>query len=395
MAPPPLEASDLITTHLRTPRAIIADGPWTAEEILVADDSRILRFDAGGDYFGVLAESPLLVGVSALSWDPESLFGGGLLAATASGIVGIDAGGTVTQHLTFPSGAINSPPLTAASDGVLYTATSEEDLVWSLADGGIQPYVHGLGAVRGMAQSGDGFGGQLLLADAAMATECDLWNGMGRIVAADRNGELSPITGVRAELAGIGALLRDAAGAFNGDLLAADLLHESIIRISPEGDVEEFATGFGNLATAGCLAQASDGALLVLDCGSTNRATAARHEAPPPRVVRIAASGTSAPYEPQRDAPEVVTLAPVSPNPMNPRTAIRFHLTRAAHARLSIHSVQGANVRVLLDSDLPAGDHHFTWDGRDAARRTVASGIYLLQLDVDDVHHRQKIVVLK
>jgi glycosidase len=391
----PLVATDLITASLTAPRALITRGPWNDGEILIADDSQILRFTASGEFIGALAANPSLVAVSALAWDRTGHFGAGLLAATPSGILQIDSTGTIAEGVRFPSAPIGEPPLAADHTGTIYTAAPEADMVWSLTPEGVRELVPNLRAPRGLTQSGGGFAGLLLIADASMAADYDAWDGRGRILTADADGGLTAVTGVRPELAGVGALLLDLDDAFEGDLFAADVVHESILSIDPTGAIEEFASGFGNLAAAGCLAQATDGALLVLDCGRSNRATAARHLAPPPRVVRIAPKETGIELPVESTSPHPVTLSPIAPNPMNPRTQIQFRLERTARVRVSIYSIQGARIRVLLDSELAAGDHLLAWDGRDSTQRMVASGVYLLQLEAAGVRHRQRIVVLK
>ena len=37
----------------------------------------------------------------------------------------------------------------------------------------------------------------------------------------------------------------------------------------------------------------------------------------------------------------------------------------------------------MWDGPLAAGSHRFVWDGRDAAGREVAAGVYVYQVEVD------------
>jgi hypothetical protein len=73
-------------------------------------------------------------------------------------------------------------------------------------------------------------------------------------------------------------------------------------------------------------------------------------------------------------------LHPVSPNPFNPGTVIRFDLPQDAPVRLWIVNALGQSVRVLVDGSLPAGVHGVSWDGRDDAGRPAASGVYFHRL---------------
>jgi len=74
------------------------------------------------------------------------------------------------------------------------------------------------------------------------------------------------------------------------------------------------------------------------------------------------------------------SLRPLSPNPFNPRTEVRFDLPEAGAARLAVYDVRGHLVKVLSDGDLPAGEHAVLWDGTDAHGRAMSSGSYVFRL---------------
>jgi hypothetical protein len=74
--------------------------------------------------------------------------------------------------------------------------------------------------------------------------------------------------------------------------------------------------------------------------------------------------------------------APV-PNPSRDETSIAFSLPTAGPARIGVYAVSGRRVREERWPSLEAGSHHWAWDGRDAAGRTVAPGLYLLRLETD------------
>ena len=63
-------------------------------------------------------------------------------------------------------------------------------------------------------------------------------------------------------------------------------------------------------------------------------------------------------------------------------TVIPFGLKESGRARLAIFDVQGRHVRSLLDGDAAAGERVMTWDGRDDSGAPVASGFYLVRLEV-------------
>jgi hypothetical protein len=78
------------------------------------------------------------------------------------------------------------------------------------------------------------------------------------------------------------------------------------------------------------------------------------------------------------------------PNPFNPSTTIRFTLTEACFAELSVYDVTGRKVRTLLSATLEAGVHEVPWqaDG-------LASGIYWARLKAGDRTSTRKMVLLE
>jgi len=50
------------------------------------------------------------------------------------------------------------------------------------------------------------------------------------------------------------------------------------------------------------------------------------------------------------------------PNPFNPRTTIRFSLVEPSHASLTVYDVLGTEMAVLLNGEVPPGEHRVTFD---------------------------------
>ena len=72
------------------------------------------------------------------------------------------------------------------------------------------------------------------------------------------------------------------------------------------------------------------------------------------------------------------------PNPFNPAVVIPLDLaTDAAGVSLTVYDVLGRRVRQVWDGALGAGSHRFVWDGRDAAGKGVAAGVYIYQVEID------------
>lgn len=69
------------------------------------------------------------------------------------------------------------------------------------------------------------------------------------------------------------------------------------------------------------------------------------------------------------------------PNPFNPNTEISYRLPEMARVTLAVYSLKGETIRVLENRTQTEGEHQVRWDGRDAAGRDVASGIYVYRLE--------------
>jgi pimeloyl-ACP methyl ester carboxylesterase len=75
-----------------------------------------------------------------------------------------------------------------------------------------------------------------------------------------------------------------------------------------------------------------------------------------------------------------IVLRQNSPNPFATSTALKFSLAEAGHVKLDIYDVRGRNIVTLLDGFVGAGARQVTWNGRDAAGRPAAPGIYFCNL---------------
>lgn len=83
------------------------------------------------------------------------------------------------------------------------------------------------------------------------------------------------------------------------------------------------------------------------------------------------------------------------PNPFNPETAIRYHLPQSEHVKLTVYNMLGQEIRVLVNEPVTAGSYSVRWDGRDAARQTVASGVYIYKMTAGNFIAVQKMLLMQ
>jgi hypothetical protein len=68
------------------------------------------------------------------------------------------------------------------------------------------------------------------------------------------------------------------------------------------------------------------------------------------------------------------------PNSFNPRTTIKFSIAQDGRTRLAVYNLAGRLVDVIVDENLRADTHEYTWDGTDRTGSSVASGVYVYRL---------------
>lgn len=93
--------------------------------------------------------------------------------------------------------------------------------------------------------------------------------------------------------------------------------------------------------------------------------------------------------------PGQAQLDPAYPNPFNPSTSVRFSVPTATDVQLDVFDILGQRVRRLIDDELPGGHHVASWDARDDAGRSVASGVYLLRLWTPATTRVQRVALLR
>jgi len=88
-------------------------------------------------------------------------------------------------------------------------------------------------------------------------------------------------------------------------------------------------------------------------------------------------------------------ISSIYPNPFNPATTIRYTVAEPSNVKIAIYNVKGALVRLLVDTDMAAGEYDAPWDGTDSSGQTVATGVYFTRLVIGDFEMTRKMVLLK
>ncbi len=87
------------------------------------------------------------------------------------------------------------------------------------------------------------------------------------------------------------------------------------------------------------------------------------------------------------------TFATIAPNPISSTARIAFTLPDVGHAALDIMDVQGRRIARLVDGELGAATHAYTWNTRDEMGRPVPSGVYFVRLVTGSACATRRIVI--
>jgi hypothetical protein len=94
--------------------------------------------------------------------------------------------------------------------------------------------------------------------------------------------------------------------------------------------------------------------------------------------------------------PYQFTLSQNYPNPFNAQTVISYQLDKEAIVSLHIYSIMGHLVIPVVNKETQkAGEHRYTWEGRDTKGQIVSTGIYFYELYVDGTRQSKAMILIK
>ncbi len=93
--------------------------------------------------------------------------------------------------------------------------------------------------------------------------------------------------------------------------------------------------------------------------------------------------------------PSSFAFAAPAPNPFARTANLSFRLPVAMRVTLGIYDVSGRLVDRIVDGDLPAGEHHAVWNGRNAAGMPAPSGLYFGRIDAGHHHATRRLIFIR
>jgi len=112
-------------------------------------------------------------------------------------------------------------------------------------------------------------------------------------------------------------------------------------------------------------------------------AQTAMKKAPEPEVVGKLVSSTGV-------DPEGFSLLRNHPNPFNPVTTITYNLPQAGEVRLTLYTITGQRVAILVSGRQEVGHHEVVWDGSG-----FSNGIYFYRLEAGEAVETEQMLLLK
>ncbi len=88
--------------------------------------------------------------------------------------------------------------------------------------------------------------------------------------------------------------------------------------------------------------------------------------------------------------PHIVRLDQNNPNPFNPSTNIRYFVSQAGHARMTVFDLAGHRVATLVDGPVQAGWHTLRFDAS-----TLPSGMYMYRIESGGQVQTKSMVLMK
>jgi len=109
----------------------------------------------------------------------------------------------------------------------------------------------------------------------------------------------------------------------------------------------------------------------------------------------VLAGDNHLPESDQLKLPGEFALFPNYPNPFNPSTTIGYSLPKESNVSISIFNILGQTVWSKKDFHVNPGVHHITWSGQNMAGRSLASGVYFVEMKAQNFITHRKILLMK
>ena len=104
-------------------------------------------------------------------------------------------------------------------------------------------------------------------------------------------------------------------------------------------------------------------------------------------------------YDPAGDGPQPgdhanLQIGVAKPNPFTSQLLLAYTVDRDSEVSARIYDIRGGLVCDLGAQTASFGDNNLFWNGRDGGGRTVAAGVYIVEMTAEDVTRSTRVVFL-
>jgi len=85
----------------------------------------------------------------------------------------------------------------------------------------------------------------------------------------------------------------------------------------------------------------------------------------------------------------------IFPNPFNPTTTIEFNTNFNGFVRVQVFDMTGRKIKTLINNNLPKGNHRVDWNAKNERNENIASGVYFINVQNEELTKIRKVVLLR
>ena len=96
------------------------------------------------------------------------------------------------------------------------------------------------------------------------------------------------------------------------------------------------------------------------------------------------------------EVPEPQDIISCYPNPFNPQLTISYTLAESIdNLEIHIYNAKGQIVRTIESSALTSGTNSVIWNGDNDSGKMVSSGVYFINMHINDKLYTKKAILMK
>jgi hypothetical protein len=96
-----------------------------------------------------------------------------------------------------------------------------------------------------------------------------------------------------------------------------------------------------------------------------------------------------------KEMPSITGGASIWPNPFAGTVSIKYQVAKSGNVDISIYNILGQKMREIFKGYQAAGQHEFSWDGRNTKGVKAAPGVYYYRVSGNSISQTGRMVMVK